>query len=99
MAASINDTERRLRIVVPEEAGVYGQYIPLSLQLLLSPRALKTLRGYVVARRAVLYGGVVCAYHMELSAMLSVPLVRPLPSLAVKIGTKPEGKQNFVLAV
>ncbi|KAH7822644.1 uncharacterized protein MONOS_7260 [Monocercomonoides exilis] len=80
---AMDDIERRLRIVVPEAAGVYGRHIPLSLQLLLSPRALQTLRGYVVARRAVLYGCVVCAYDVVLSAMLSVPLVALLPSLAV----------------
>ncbi|KAH7831213.1 uncharacterized protein MONOS_3815 [Monocercomonoides exilis] len=48
----------------------------------LSRHALQTLLGYVVERRAVLYGGVVCAYDMMLLAMLSVPLVEPLPSLA-----------------
>ncbi|KAH7827768.1 uncharacterized protein MONOS_17273 [Monocercomonoides exilis] len=47
----MEDVERRLRILVPEAAGVYGWNMPLSLQLLLSPRA---LWGYVVARRAVL---------------------------------------------
>ncbi|KAH7831433.1 uncharacterized protein MONOS_5403 [Monocercomonoides exilis] len=30
--------------------------------------------------------------------MLLVPLVAPLPSLAASVGTKPEGKQNFVSA-
>ncbi|KAH7823610.1 uncharacterized protein MONOS_9489 [Monocercomonoides exilis] len=78
----MDDIERLLRIVVPEAAGAYGQHMPLSLQLLLSPRALQTLREYVVTRRAMLYGGVVCAYDVALSVMLSVPLVAPLPSLA-----------------
>ncbi|KAH7816867.1 uncharacterized protein MONOS_14008 [Monocercomonoides exilis] len=56
--------------------------MPLSLQLLLSLRELQTLTGYVVTRRVVLYGGVVCAYDVALSEMLSVPLVAQLPSLA-----------------
>ncbi|KAH7826685.1 uncharacterized protein MONOS_7943 [Monocercomonoides exilis] len=46
----MDDVERWLQIVVPEAAGVYGRHMSLSLQ---------TLRGYVVARRAVLYGGVI----------------------------------------
>eukprot|EP00770_Monocercomonoides_exilis_P016597 MONOS_16565.1-p1 / transcript=MONOS_16565.1 / gene=MONOS_16565 / organism=Monocercomonoides_exilis_PA203 / gene_product=IQ domain-containing protein H / transcript_product=IQ domain-containing protein H / location=Mono_scaffold01866:30-1708(-) / protein_length=472 / sequence_SO=supercontig / SO=protein_coding / is_pseudo=false len=95
---AMDDIERRLRIVVPEAAGVYGRHMPLSLQLLLSPRALQTLRGYVVARRAVLYGGVVCAYDVALSAMLSVPLVAPLPSLAASVGTKSGSKRIFAAA-
>ncbi|KAH7831524.1 uncharacterized protein MONOS_11111 [Monocercomonoides exilis] len=94
----MDDIERRLRIVVPEAAGVYGRHMPLSLQLLLSPRALQTLRGYVVARRAVLYGGVVCAHDVALSAMLSVPLVAPLPSLAASVGTKSGSKRIFAAA-
>ncbi|KAH7820398.1 uncharacterized protein MONOS_15102 [Monocercomonoides exilis] len=90
--------ERRLRIMMPDATGVYGRHMPLSLQLLLSPRALQTLRGYVVARRAVLYGGVVCAYDVALSAMLSVPLVAPLPSLAASVGTKSGSKRIFAAA-
>ncbi|KAH7831467.1 uncharacterized protein MONOS_15419 [Monocercomonoides exilis] len=43
-AGAMDDIERRLRIVVPEAAGVYGRHMPLSLQQLLSPRALQTLR-------------------------------------------------------
>ncbi|KAH7825076.1 uncharacterized protein MONOS_8973 [Monocercomonoides exilis] len=35
-AGAMDDIERRLRIVVPEAAGVYGRHMPLSLQLLLS---------------------------------------------------------------
>eukprot|EP00770_Monocercomonoides_exilis_P011996 MONOS_11938.1-p1 / transcript=MONOS_11938.1 / gene=MONOS_11938 / organism=Monocercomonoides_exilis_PA203 / gene_product=flagellar associated protein / transcript_product=flagellar associated protein / location=Mono_scaffold00628:4-3414(-) / protein_length=1023 / sequence_SO=supercontig / SO=protein_coding / is_pseudo=false len=97
-AGAMDDIERRLRIVVPEAAGVYGRHMPLSLQLLLSPRALQTLRGYVVARRAVLYGGVACAYDVALSAMLSVPLVAPLPSLAASVGTKSGSKRIFAAA-
>ncbi|KAH7819792.1 uncharacterized protein MONOS_10208 [Monocercomonoides exilis] len=98
-AGAMDDIERRLRIVVPEAAGVYGRHMPLSLQLLLSPRALQTLRGYVVARRAVLYGGVVCAYDVALSAMLSVPLVGPLPSLTTsKVITKSGSKRIFAAA-
>ncbi|KAH7815148.1 uncharacterized protein MONOS_12830 [Monocercomonoides exilis] len=46
----MDDIERRLRIVVPEAAGVYGQHIPLSLQLLLSPREQQAQREYVVER-------------------------------------------------
>ncbi|KAH7825899.1 uncharacterized protein MONOS_3074 [Monocercomonoides exilis] len=88
----MDDIERRLRIVVPEAAGVYGRH------MLLSPRALQTLQGYVVARRAVLYGGVVCAYDVALSAMLSVPLVAPLPSLAASVGTKSGSKRIFAAA-
>ncbi|KAH7823562.1 putative IQ domain-containing protein H [Monocercomonoides exilis] len=94
----MDDIERRLRIVVPEAAGVYGRYMPLSLQLLMSPRALQTLRGYVVARRAVLYGGVARAYDVALSSMLSVPLVAPLPSLAASVGTKSGSKRIFAAA-
>ncbi|KAH7818867.1 uncharacterized protein MONOS_13813 [Monocercomonoides exilis] len=41
----MDDIERWLRIVVPEAAGVYGRHMPLSLQLLLSPRVLQTLQG------------------------------------------------------
>ncbi|KAH7816028.1 uncharacterized protein MONOS_2536 [Monocercomonoides exilis] len=97
-SAAIDYIERQLRIVVPEAAGVYGRHMPLSLQLLLSPRALQTLRGYVVARRAVLYGAVVCAYDVALSAMLSVPLVAPLQSLAASVGTKSGSKRIFAAA-
>ncbi|KAH7826802.1 uncharacterized protein MONOS_3885 [Monocercomonoides exilis] len=97
-AGAMDDIERRLRIVVPEAAGVNGRHMPLSLQLLLSPRALQTLRGYVVARRAVLYGGVVCAYDVALSAMLSFPLVGPLPLLAVSVRTKSWSKRIFAAA-
>ncbi|KAH7832764.1 uncharacterized protein MONOS_6921 [Monocercomonoides exilis] len=53
--------------------------MPLSLQLLLSPRALQTLRGYVVA----------------LLAMLSVPLVALLPSLTAFEGKKWWSKRIF----
>ncbi|KAH7825131.1 uncharacterized protein MONOS_1492 [Monocercomonoides exilis] len=56
-----------------------------------------TLRGYVVARRAVLYRGVACAYDVALSAMLLVPLVAQLPSLAASVGTKSGSKQIFAL--
>ncbi|KAH7829796.1 uncharacterized protein MONOS_3340 [Monocercomonoides exilis] len=55
----------------------------------------KVAAGYVVARRAVLYGGVVCAHDVALSAMLSVPLVAPLPSLAASMGTKSGIKRIF----
>ncbi|KAH7820989.1 uncharacterized protein MONOS_10757 [Monocercomonoides exilis] len=72
----------RLRIVVSEAAGVYAQHMSLLLPLLL---ALQTLRGYVVARQAVLFGGVVCAYDVVLSVMHSVPLVAPLPSLVAQV--------------
>ncbi|KAH7831172.1 uncharacterized protein MONOS_10199 [Monocercomonoides exilis] len=41
------------------------------------------------------YGGVVCAYDVALSAMLSVPLVAPLPSLAASVGTKSGSKRIF----
>ncbi|KAH7829534.1 uncharacterized protein MONOS_8569 [Monocercomonoides exilis] len=60
----LDDIERRLRIIVPEAAGVYGQHIPLSLQLLLSPREQQALREYVVARCVVLHGNVFCAHTM-----------------------------------
>ncbi|KAH7828912.1 uncharacterized protein MONOS_13878 [Monocercomonoides exilis] len=83
-AGAMDDFERRLRIVVPEAAGVY---------------VLQTLRGYVVARRTVLYGGVVCAYDVELSAMLLVPLVVPLPSLAASVSTKSGSMQIFASAI
>ncbi|KAH7825841.1 uncharacterized protein MONOS_11059 [Monocercomonoides exilis] len=74
----------RLRIVVPEAAGVSARNMPLSLLLLLSsPFALKNLLGYVVALWAVLCGGVVRIYNFTPSAMLSVLLVVQLPSLAV----------------
>ncbi|KAH7816361.1 uncharacterized protein MONOS_15131 [Monocercomonoides exilis] len=79
----------RLQIVEPEAAGVYGLHMPLSLQQMLP------LLGYVVAGRAVLYGGVVCAYDVALSAMLSVPLVGPLPSLSVSVYTKSGSNQIF----
>ncbi|KAH7817372.1 uncharacterized protein MONOS_12392 [Monocercomonoides exilis] len=75
----MDNMERQLGIVVPEEAELYAQHI------LLSPQ---TLRGYVVARRGVLYVGVVCEYNVALSAMLSVPLVAQLPSLSASVGTK-----------
>ncbi|KAH7825186.1 uncharacterized protein MONOS_2001 [Monocercomonoides exilis] len=53
----MDDIEKRLLIVVQEAAGVYAQHMPLSRL------ALQKLRGYVVARRAVLYGGVVVCGH------------------------------------
>ncbi|KAH7822745.1 uncharacterized protein MONOS_9057 [Monocercomonoides exilis] len=86
---AMDDTERRLRIVEPEAAGVFGRHMPLSLQ---------TLHGYVVTRRGVLYGGVVCAYDVALSAMLSVSLMGQLPSRAVKVGTKSGSKRIFAAA-
>ncbi|KAH7824094.1 uncharacterized protein MONOS_12644 [Monocercomonoides exilis] len=46
----------------------------------------------------MLDGGVVCAYYVGLSVMLLVPLVAQLLWLAASVGTKPEGKQNFVSA-
>ncbi|KAH7823450.1 uncharacterized protein MONOS_9630 [Monocercomonoides exilis] len=52
----------------------------------------------VEAQRAVLSGGVVCACVMELPEMLSVPLVTPLPSLAVSVGTKSGSKWIFAAA-
>ncbi|KAH7815726.1 uncharacterized protein MONOS_89 [Monocercomonoides exilis] len=38
------------------------------------------------------------AYDVVLSAMFSIPLVGPLPSLAASVGTKPERKQIFMTA-
>ncbi|KAH7823546.1 uncharacterized protein MONOS_12739 [Monocercomonoides exilis] len=68
----MDDVERQLRIVVPEAAGVYGRNMPLSLQLLLSPRELPTLRGYVMSRYEMLHVGIERACYEELSAMLLV---------------------------
>ncbi|KAH7822263.1 uncharacterized protein MONOS_11989 [Monocercomonoides exilis] len=39
--------------------------------------------------------GVVCAYDVALSAMLSVPLAAPLPSLAASVGTKLRRKRIY----
>ncbi|KAH7828657.1 uncharacterized protein MONOS_15220 [Monocercomonoides exilis] len=80
---AMNYIERRLLIVVPEATVGY---------------ALQMLWGYVEVRQAVLYRGVVCAYDVELSAMLLVQLVVQLPSLAASVGTNPEGKQIFASA-
>ncbi|KAH7818971.1 uncharacterized protein MONOS_4402 [Monocercomonoides exilis] len=91
-AAAVDDIERRLRIVVPDAAWVYGRHMPLKLQLLLSPRE---LRGYVVTRLAVLNGGVVCAYDVALSAMLSVTLVAPLPSFATRCAQSWGANRSF----
>ncbi|KAH7832425.1 uncharacterized protein MONOS_4609 [Monocercomonoides exilis] len=74
----MDDIKRRLRIVMSEAAGVNGRYMPLSLQLLLSTRALQTPRGYVVAWQAV-----------TLSVMLSVPLVARLHSVAASQKSRP----------
>ncbi|KAH7821117.1 uncharacterized protein MONOS_13549 [Monocercomonoides exilis] len=62
----MNDIDRQLLILVTEAAWVHARHMQLSQ---------RALWGYVVARRAVLYGGVVCAHDVALSAMLSVPLV------------------------
>ncbi|KAH7817035.1 uncharacterized protein MONOS_10873 [Monocercomonoides exilis] len=48
-------------------------------------------------QRAVLHGGVECACDVALSAMLSVPLVAPLPSLAASVDTKSGRKRIFVV--
>ncbi|KAH7816485.1 uncharacterized protein MONOS_15632 [Monocercomonoides exilis] len=79
----MDDIERLQLIVVTEAAKVY---------------VLQTLRGYVVARLAALIGGVACAYDVALSAMLSVPLVEPLPSLATSVGMKEENNRLFSAA-
>ncbi|KAH7820297.1 uncharacterized protein MONOS_6271 [Monocercomonoides exilis] len=79
----MEDIKSHLWIAVPEAAGVYGLFMPLSLQqLMLSPHSLQTLLGYVAERRAVLDGGVACAYHEVLSTMLLVPPAEQLPSHA-----------------
>ncbi|KAH7830290.1 uncharacterized protein MONOS_7557 [Monocercomonoides exilis] len=64
----------------------------------LSPHPPKTLRGYVVTRRALLNGNVACAWIVALLAMLSVPLVGQLPSLAASVGTKSGSKRIFAAA-
>ncbi|KAH7823255.1 uncharacterized protein MONOS_819 [Monocercomonoides exilis] len=74
---------------------VAGEYVNQKISFL---REQHTLRRYVVARKGVLYGGVVCAYDVALSAMLSVPLVAPLPSLAASVGTKSGSKRIFAAA-
>ncbi|KAH7824039.1 uncharacterized protein MONOS_1668 [Monocercomonoides exilis] len=43
-------------------------------------------------------GGVVCAYDVALSVMLSVPLVVQLPLLAAYVGTKSGSKRIFAAA-
>ncbi|KAH7824045.1 uncharacterized protein MONOS_1673 [Monocercomonoides exilis] len=91
-AGAMDDIERWLWIVVPEVTDVYAQHMQLSL------RVLQLLRGCVVTGRGVLCGGVVCADDVELSAMLTVPLVAPLPSLAVLVGTK-LGSKRIIAAV
>ncbi|KAH7822270.1 uncharacterized protein MONOS_11984 [Monocercomonoides exilis] len=94
-AGAMDDIERRLRIVVPEAAGVYGLHMPLSLQLLLSPRALQTLRGYVVTQRAVLYVDIMCAYDVCISVILSVLPAAPLFSIAALKGKRSLNKWIF----
>ncbi|KAH7830980.1 uncharacterized protein MONOS_4395 [Monocercomonoides exilis] len=86
LEASMDDIQRRLRIVVSDTTVVFAQNMQLLLQ---------TLRGYAVARRGVLYGGVVCANDVMLSAMLSVPLVVPLHSLAASMRKKSGSKLIF----
>ncbi|KAH7820380.1 uncharacterized protein MONOS_6253 [Monocercomonoides exilis] len=66
--------------------------------LIVEPEAAETLWGYVVTRRALLNGNVACAWIVALLAMLSVPLVGQLPSLAASVGTKSGGKRIFAAA-
>ncbi|KAH7826716.1 uncharacterized protein MONOS_10557 [Monocercomonoides exilis] len=47
---------------------------------------------------AVIFRCVACAYDVALSAMLSVPLVAPLTSLAASVGTKSGRKRIFAAA-
>ncbi|KAH7827132.1 uncharacterized protein MONOS_12634 [Monocercomonoides exilis] len=61
-------------------------------------RRLGRFEGCVVAWRAVKYGGVACAYDVALSAMLSVPLVGQLPTLAASVGAKSGSKRIFAAA-
>ncbi|KAH7826238.1 uncharacterized protein MONOS_7674 [Monocercomonoides exilis] len=80
-AGAMDDIERRLWIVVTEVTEVYAQHMQLSL------RVLQLLWGCVVTGRGVLFGGVVCADDVGLSAMLSVPQVEQLPSLVEPVST------------
>ncbi|KAH7822355.1 uncharacterized protein MONOS_13879 [Monocercomonoides exilis] len=58
-------------------------------------RWMTTRCGWGICAEGVLYGGVVCAYDVALSAMLSVLLVAQLPSLVVSVGMKFETKYLF----
>ncbi|KAH7832710.1 uncharacterized protein MONOS_10944 [Monocercomonoides exilis] len=82
-ASVMHSIERRLRIVVLVVAKAY---------------ALQTLQGHFVIPSAVLYGCVVCAYDVKLSAMLSVLRVVQLPTLAESVGTKSGSKRIFAAA-
>ncbi|KAH7823487.1 uncharacterized protein MONOS_9868 [Monocercomonoides exilis] len=69
----MDDIERRLRIVVPEAAGANGRNMQLSL--------LQTLRGYVVARRAVLYLAAPAGTKSGSKQIFAVADVNAFPSI------------------
>ncbi|KAH7832418.1 uncharacterized protein MONOS_4616 [Monocercomonoides exilis] len=89
-AAAMNYIKIRLRILVPEAARAYARH----RQMLL-----KKLFGYVEARWAVLFGGIVCTSDMVLSVMLSITLVAPLPSIDECLLMKSGSKNVFVVQV
>ncbi|KAH7817042.1 uncharacterized protein MONOS_10880 [Monocercomonoides exilis] len=89
--AAMDDFERRLRIAVPKAAVVYANHRNSFL------KEQQMLREYVEALRAVLCGGVVCAYD-ALSVRFSVTLVALFLWLATSVGTKSGSKRIFAAA-
>ncbi|KAH7826642.1 uncharacterized protein MONOS_16229 [Monocercomonoides exilis] len=87
-AAAMNEIEIRLRILVPEAARVYARHKQMLLQ---------KLSGYVEARWAVLFGGIVRTSDVVLSVMFSITLVAPLPSIDEYLLMKSGSKNIFVV--
>ncbi|KAA6354122.1 MAG: hypothetical protein EZS28_050351, partial [Streblomastix strix] len=46
--SAVSNVDSRLRVIVPENASIFPSYLPLSLQVLLSPQCIKKIRGYTV---------------------------------------------------
>ncbi|KNC46075.1 iqch protein [Thecamonas trahens ATCC 50062] len=86
---------KRLKFVVPEAVDKLPSWVPLSLALRSSPKALRRIRNFIAGRAAYIVPSAACDDDMHLAVTLGIPLLGATPALRAKYGTKSGAQRLF----
>ena len=94
----VQDAEKRLRVVTPENYLKFPEHFSLSTHLLYSPRAMRKIRTLIRGKDAYVVPSLVGVDDIKLCVALNVPLMGSLPDIANTYSTKSGAKRIFASA-
>jgi len=92
----IQNPERRIKIILPENLKVFPEHYSLTRMALYSPTLLKTVKRLVKGRPAYLVPGALGQEDIQLAVELDVPMLSAEPDVSSLCGSKSGARAIFV---